>query len=133
MCLIQIQFPSRYAVQGMYLGFFFGLNHFAEERMTDRSMSWPRIQTNTAVNWGCGSWFAAVASGFLNMQIEHHYFPQCPAFAYVAVQREVEKYCEEKGFRYVKFSFMEATAHMFQGMIDCAKTEIARRREKKNA
>ena len=40
-----------YAVQGVYLGFCFGLNHFAEERMTDPHMSWPRWQAVTAVNW----------------------------------------------------------------------------------
>jgi len=99
-----------YAVQGMYLGFFFGLNHYAEARMEGNNTSWPRWQTTTAVNWECcegtssyataKAWFWAVTSGFLNLQVEHHFFPQMPPFAYVIAQPEIEAFCKKHDMPY---------------------------------
>merc|ERR1719161_1128485 len=61
-----------YGVQGLYLGFYFALSHFAEERVEEKHLSYDEWQMRTAINWGCDSpyrWFNGFASGFLNFQI----------------------------------------------------------------
>jgi hypothetical protein len=35
-----------------------------------------------------------------SLQVEHHFFPQMPPFAYVFAQPEVEAYCKEHGMPY---------------------------------
>ena len=114
-------------LQGAYLGFFFGLSHFAVVRIEDTKTGWARWQTETSVNWGIGSWFAAIACGFLCLQIEHHLFPQCPPFAYVALQKDCSKYLKGKGMRYVEYSLYEATAHLLAVMRDTGREVRATR------
>lgn len=126
-----VYYSSGYALKGIYLGYFFGLSHFAEDRVEGNTTSWAAWQTQTAVNWGIGSWVAAVASGFLNLQIEHHLFPQCPPFAYVALQRDCERYCAEKGHRYVKYTLWEASCHLFKGLGDTAVEALSLRKASK--
>ena len=46
-------------LQWIYLVVFFGLNHFAEERIENVHVSWPRWQAMTAVNWAKKSTVAA--------------------------------------------------------------------------
>jgi len=136
-----------YSFQGVYLGFFFGLNHYAEARMEGNNTSWPRWQTTTAVNWGipnkdkngkvttlqhCQGWFWAVASGFLNLQVEHHFFPQMPPFAYVFAQPEVERFCKGHDMPYRNLSFLGACGKMFGGLRDTGIEALAARKAKKN-
>ena len=127
--------------KGMYLGFFFGLNHYAEARMEGNNTSWPRWQTTTAVNWeahrGTGflshanAWFWAVMSGFLNLQVEHHFFPQMPPFAYVLAQPEIEEFCKKHKMPYRNLSFFEACTKMFGGLRDTGIEALAARKKAK--
>jgi len=129
-----------YGVQGLYLGFYFAVNHFAEERIEDKNLSYDEWQMRTAVNWGCQTeyrWFNGFVSGFLNYQIEHHLWPGMPPFHYVEVSKLTQKYGTEKKLPYRDLSFGAAVKGMFQGMKDTTATELARRKElkarKKNA
>ncbi len=83
----------------------------------------------TAVNWGLNSLFWSVTSGFLNLQIEHHFFPQCPPFAYMQVQKEVEEYCKKRNMPYRALTFTEASDKMFQGLRDTASEQLAARKK----
>jgi len=129
-----------YAFQGMYLGYMFGLNHFAEERIKDeeyRTLSWGRWQAATAINWSCDNWFWTVASGFLNLQIEHHFFPQCPPFAYYYVAPRVKAFCKKNDIPYRELTMYGASCKLFGGLKETADVALAerdaRRAEKKAA
>lgn len=107
------------AIQGIYLGFFFGLSHFAEDRIEGNKTSWARWQAITAVNWRCECWVSAVASGFLNLQIEHHFFPQCPPFAYPLIAKECKGFCEKHNIPYRELTFVDAADKMMRGKCAC--------------
>ena len=64
-------YSTGYAFQGIYLGFFFGLSHFAADRVP-ATATWLESTMMGTVNWAGGSAFAGYVSGFLNTQIEHH-------------------------------------------------------------
>merc|ERR1719487_2756689 len=66
-----------YAWQGIYLGFFFGLSHFAVERVPSTA-TWLESTMIGTIDWAGSSTFLGYTSGFLNIQIEHHMAPQMP-------------------------------------------------------
>ena len=67
-----------YVVQGVYLGLFFSLSHFHMPRLNDPAAPWPKMQVQSTSNWSAGAPFWRLASGFLNLQIEHHWAPAMP-------------------------------------------------------
>merc|ERR1711959_871063 len=74
-------------------------------------------------------WFHCVSSGFLNTQIEHHFFPQCPPFAVPYLQRDVERFCHDQGIPYRSLSFWDASCKMFGGLRDTGRETLLGRKE----
>ena len=120
-------------IQGIYLGFFFGLSHFAEDRVEGNKTGWARWQAITAINWRCNCWVSAVMSGFLNLQIEHHMFPQCPPFAYPLIAPKCRKFCESHDIPYRELTFKDAISKMFMGLYDTGVEALKTRSEERKA
>lgn len=75
---LAVLYAVGYAVQGVYLGFFFALSHFHLPRFPGADVPWPRLQASASADWNTGSAASRLASGFLNLQIEHHFAPMIP-------------------------------------------------------
>jgi fatty acid desaturase len=113
-----------YAIQGLYLGIMFGLNHFAMPRINDKNTDWVEWQVNGTCNWGVGSKFAEYISGFLNLQIEHHLVPQMPAENYNLIIKDVKEYTKYYNIKYIEYSFYEAFYNMIYGLKKTADDEL---------
>lgn len=83
------------------------------------------------MNWCENQWWAHLATGFLNLQIEHHWFPQCPPFAYPEVQPLIAEYCQKNNIEYRCLGFGEACKKMFKGLTDTAREELQLRKQKR--
>jgi fatty acid desaturase 2 (delta-6 desaturase) len=113
-----------YAIQGVYLGVMFGLNHYALPRVNDDSTDWVEWQLVSTCNWGVKSTFARYASGFLNLQIEHHIAPQMPAENYSMIVDDIRNYANKHKLPYVEFTFFEALYNMLYGLKATADKEL---------
>jgi len=115
-----------YAFQGMYLGFFFSLSHFAVERL-DTSATWLDGAMRGTVDWGSSSAFAGYLSGFLNVQIEHHMAPQMPMENLRLIVADCRKLAKENGLPHRDMSFREALKLMIDGLYQTGQDELKRR------
>ena len=83
----------------MYLGFFFALSHYHLPRQSDQQ-PWPQLQAAASADWGQGSAVARLISGFLNLQIEHHFAPRLSPEYMGTIAPEVKALCEKHGIAY---------------------------------
>mmetsp|Transcript_30147 Transcript_30147/g.75332 ORF Transcript_30147/g.75332 Transcript_30147/m.75332 type:complete len:424 (+) Transcript_30147:27-1298(+) len=119
-----------YAVQGIYLGFFFGLSHFAAERVP-RTATWLESSMHGTVDWSGGSAFFGYLSGFLNVQIEHHMAPQMPMENLRLIRDDCKAVALKMGLPYRELSFGGAVAMMLRGLRDTGRCELRLRADRK--
>ena len=116
-----------YAWQGIYLGFFFGLSHFAVERVPSTA-TWLESSMIGTIDWGGASAFLGYASGFLNIQIEHHMAPQMPMENLRAIRADCKTLAKKFDLPYREMSFVAAVKLMFNGLIETGREELALRK-----
>jgi fatty acid desaturase len=119
-------YATGYAFQGMYLGFFFGLNHFAVERVPSEA-TWLESSMQGTMNWSGGSAFAGYLSGFLNLQIEHHMAPQMPMENLRKIRGDCKALAEEFNLPYRETTFWDACSLMLGGLAKTGREELALR------
>jgi len=104
-------YSTGYAVQGLYLGYVFSLNHFPMPVMHEREdvkMDWVSLQALTTRNME-PHWFVTWFSGDLNYQIEHHLCPQMPPYRYHLIWKDVQKLLAKHNIEYDMKPIGEAT------------------------
>jgi len=103
-----------YAVQGVYLGFFFSLSHFVMPHMytakEGEHVDWVRLQCNTTLDFS-QSEVIGWLTGHLNLQIEHHLCPMMPSNNYQYIKDDVRNLCEKYAdqIKYTSMGVWEAT------------------------
>merc|ERR1719486_236701 len=119
-----------YAVQGIYLGFFFGLSHFAVERVPSTA-TWLESSMIGTIDWGGSSAFLGYVSGFHNIQIEHHMAPQMPMENLRQIRADCKASAAKLGLPYREVSFFEATKMMMGGLYQTGRDELKLRSDRK--
>ena len=123
-------YSTAYSFQGIYLGFFFGLSHFAADRVP-ATATWLESTMMGTVNWAGGSAFAGYVSGFLNTQIEHHMAPQMPMENLRQIRADCKASAEKLGLPYRELSFTGAVRLMVVGLWNTGQTELALRSDRR--
>merc|ERR1711871_55274 len=116
-----------YAFQGIYLGFFFGLSHFAVERLPSEA-TWLESSMMGTVDWAGSSALAGYVSGFLNVQIEHHMAPQMPMENLRKIRGDCKQIAKECGLPYREMSFWAAVKLMMVGLYTTGQEELKLRK-----
>jgi len=119
-----------YAWQGIYLGFFFGLSHFAVERVPSTA-TWLESTMMGTVDWGGSSAFCGYLSGFLNIQIEHHMAPQMPMENLRQIRADCKAAAHKFGLPYRELTFVAATKLMMSGLYRTGKDELKLRADRR--
>jgi linoleoyl-CoA desaturase len=103
------------AVAGIILSVVFQLAHCVPEAETGRALgSWAARQVQSSVDFARGNRLLGWYVGGLNLQIEHHLFPQVCHLHYPGMAPVVEATCREFGVRYTSHpSFRAAVAAHF--------------------
>ena len=121
---------TAYAWQGIYLGFFFGLSHFAVERVPSTA-TWLESSMIGTIDWGGASAFLGYASGFLNIQIEHHMAPQMPMENLRQIRADCKASAEKLGLPYREVSFATAAKMMMYGLWKTGRDELKLREDRR--
>jgi delta11-fatty-acid desaturase len=111
-------------VPSMVLSELFGLfsqvNHLTDESVEAgqaRSSNWYESQVQTACSYATGSYLAFLASGGLNLQIEHHLLPGVNHYHLFRLSPEIQRICAKHGVRYHSYpSFWAALRAHFACM-----------------
>merc|ERR1719446_303421 len=119
-----------YAWQGIYLGFFFGLSHFAVERVP-ATATWLESSMIGTIDWSGSSAFLGYVSGFLNIQIEHHMAPQMPMENLRQIRADCKASALKLGLPYREVTFVEAARLMIHGLYQTGRDELALRADRK--
>jgi len=119
-----------YAWQGIYLGFFFGLSHFAVERVPSTA-TWLESSMIGTIDWGGSSAFLGYLSGFLNIQIEHHMAPQMPMENLRQIRADCKASAAKLGLPYRELSFVAAVKLMMYGLYTTGRDELKLREDRK--
>ena len=91
-------------ISSLYLANTFVVNHIQEGLVPeDNEAHWAVKQVQGSANWSSGSYWANVASGGLNHQIEHHLFPHLSSARYPVISPAVKAACEAHGLEYRTF------------------------------
>ena len=103
------------AVAGLTLSVVFQLAHCVPEAETGPELgSWAARQVQSSVDFARGNRLLGWYVGGLNLQIEHHLFPQVCHLHYPGMAPVVEATCREFGVRYTSHpSFRAAVAAHF--------------------
>merc|ERR1719316_1936787 len=104
-----------YAWQGIYLGFFFGLSHFAVERVPSTA-TWMESSMIGTIDWGGSSALLGSLSGFLNIQIEHHMAPQMPMENLRQIRADCKASARKLGLPHREVTFATAVRMMMGGL-----------------
>lgn len=119
-----------YAWQGIYLGFFFGLSHFAVERVPSTA-TWIESSMLGTIDWAGSSAFCGYLSGFLNIQIEHHMAPQMPMENLRQIRGDCKAVALKLGLPFREMSFLDATVLMLNGLRKTGREELQLRADRK--
>merc|ERR1719375_650769 len=119
-----------YAWQGIYLGFFFGLSHFAVERVP-ATATWMESSMIGTIDWAGSSAFLGYMSGFLNIQIEHHMAPQMPMENLRQIRADCKASAKKLGLPYREMSFVAAVKLMMYGLYETGRDELKLREDRK--
>jgi len=104
------------SIAGSYLFTNFAMSHTHKEiLLTDQQEDWVRsavlrttnIKHNLLVNW----WM-----GYLNMQIEHHLFPNMPQFRHPQVADRIKALCKKHGLEYDERGYFDVLACTFRNL-----------------
>ena len=103
------------AANGLVLSVVFQLAHCVPEAETGRELgSWAARQVQSSVDFARGNRLLGWYVGGLNLQIEHHLFPQVCHLHYPGMAPVVEATCRDFGVRYTSHpSFRAAVAAHF--------------------
>lgn len=97
-----------------------GTEVFSEAELADeRRGDWYLRQMLGSANIEGGSWFH-VATGHLSHQIEHHLFPDIPAWRYPAMAPRVRALCERYGLPYNTGSFWQQYGSVLERLVRLA-------------
>lgn len=121
---------TAYAFQGIYLGFFFGLSHFAVERVPSTA-TWLESTMIGTIDWAGASAFAGYVSGFLNVQIEHHMAPQLPMENLRLIRADCKASARKLGLPYRELSFYDAVVLMMHGLWKTGRDELQLRSDRR--
>jgi fatty acid desaturase len=111
------------SVAGSYLFTNFALSHTHKDvLLVDQHEDWVRsailrttnIRHNALVNW----WM-----GYLNMQIEHHLFPNMPQFRHPYIAARVKAFAKKWGMEYDERGYFEVCHAMFKNLNDVGHSE----------
>lgn len=106
------------SVAGMYLFTNFALSHTHKEVLLhDDQEDWVRSAVLRTVNIKHGllvNWWM----GYLNMQIEHHLFPQMPQFRHPQISDRIKALCNKHGLVYDERGYFEVCVAMFKNLDD---------------
>jgi len=119
-----------YAWQGIYLGFFFGLSHFAVERVPSTA-TWMESSMIGTVDWAGSSALCGYVSGFLNIQIEHHMAPQMPMENLRQIRGDCKAAAAKLGLPYRELSFLGAVKLMMVGLYTTGRDELKLRSDRR--
>lgn len=119
-----------YAWQGIYLGFFFGLSHFAVERVPSTA-TWLESSMIGTIDWAGSSAFCGYVSGFLNIQIEHHMAPQMPMENLRQIRGDCKAVALKLGLPYREMSFFAAVKLMMMGLYNTGRDELKLRSDRR--
>merc|ERR1719387_3116184 len=119
-----------YAWQGIYLGFFFGLSHFAVERLPSTA-TWLESCMCGTIDWAGSSAFLGYVSGFLNIQIEHHMAPQMPMENLRQIRADCKASAAKLGLPYLEVHFATAAKMMFYGLWETGRAELKLREDRR--
>jgi fatty acid desaturase len=93
------------------------INHVTEEGIagaSERATNWYEAQALASCNWAPRSYVAFIASGGLNLQIEHHLLPGVNHHHLFRLAPDIRQICERHGVRYQSFpSFTAALRSHF--------------------
>lgn len=133
-CSIQsglVCYSIAYAVQGVYLGLFFSLSHFAADRLPPDA-TWMESSFKGTLDWSGSSFLAGYVSGFLNLQIEHHLVPQMPMENLRLIRGDCREAALKMGLPYREVTFVEAVRLMLYGLWKTGKEELEARTKKED-
>merc|ERR1719453_1755593 len=116
-------YSTAYAWQGIYLGFFFGLSHFAVERVPSTA-TWMESSMCGTIDWAGSSAFLGYVSGFLNIQIEHHMAPQMPMENLRQIRADCKASALKLGLPYRELTFVDAVKLMMGGLYKTGRDEL---------
>ena len=119
-----------YAWQGIYLGFFFGLSHFAVDRVPSTA-TWLESSMIGTIDWGGSSALLGYLSGFLNIQIEHHMAPQMPMENLRQIRADCKAAALKHGLPYREVTFVEAVKLMMGGLYKTGREELQLRSDRR--
>lgn len=109
--LVALLLPS--VVTGMLLTFVFVVSHNfvgSDREPTPKAdptagpVCWYKAQAETSCSYGGVG--GMMATGGLNLQIEHHLFPRLSSWHYPTVRPAVQKCCERHGVKYAYFPYL---------------------------
>ena len=120
-----------YALQGLYIGVMFSINHMAMPRITNIEDTWFDRQLISTCNWGGNSKVAMYVSGFLNLQIEHHIAPQMPPEHYHLITKDIQALAKKRGVPYRDYTFWEGLVLFVESLRETANKELALRDKQK--
>ena len=97
-------FAAHKGVQGLYLGCSFAPNHKGMPILDADEAADPLLRQVLTSRNVRGGPFVDVVLGGLNYQIEHHLFPSMPRANLRHAQPVVQKFCDDRGIRYLQCS-----------------------------
>jgi len=104
------------SVAGSYLFTNFALSHTHKEVLLNQdNEDWVRSAVLRTVNVK-HSWLVNWWMGYLNMQIEHHLFPNMPQFKHPAASDRVKALVAKHGLHYDERGYWETCAAMFRNL-----------------
>ena len=116
-----------YAIQGLYLGLMFSINHMAMPRIENIGDNWFDRQIISTCNWDSSNKVSMYLSGFLNLQIEHHVAPQMPPEHYRYIRKDIMEFAKKRKLPYYDFTFLQGLCLFVSTLKDTAKKELALR------
>jgi len=84
-----------------------------------KHVTWVEYSTRYTVN-ASNHWFVNWWMSYLNFQIEHHLWPQCPQFRFPQISPRVKALCEKHGEPYMQFGYFEALDKAFSNLAHIA-------------
>jgi len=108
-----------FCVSGAYMSLVFAPNHKGEDILgEDEEGSWLHQIILTRNLYP--SMFIFHVFGGLNLQIEHHLFPNMPRINYVQAQKQVKQFCSENQIEYSETSFFDSMKEIYVSLKEVA-------------
>lgn len=104
--LMVIMYLGTGQVSGPYIFINFAVSHTHLDVLDkDSHVTWVEYASKYTMNIS-NHWFVNWWMGYLNFQIEHHLFPQCPQYKFPMVAPRVKELFEKHGENYLCMSYM---------------------------